>query len=183
MQLLRRESIQIDTRASPTAFGIRAHDQTTASAVYDSLSGGYSTVSRGAHATETNHQFVSSTLTTLIPVSVAVEDWSSNYQTTDTSTISGGAVLGIILGSIVAIVLCICALTIYIKRRKREKAENRVLAEVATTQVIGARVEDGDFKRLPDVPTEKREDREVVVSLSDLGIVKHSGEGGRRRWG
>lgn len=70
----------------------------------------------------------------------------------DAAPLSGGAILGIVLGSISVIVGALCASRFYIRRRNREKERkrNRTRPVVRAEKRTAAR--DIDHKKLPELP-------------------------------
>lgn len=75
------------------------------------------------------------------------------YATTYMAPLSGGAILGIVFGSIAVVVVALCASRIYIQRRKRQGDRKRAKIQLQTLRASHKNGEDVDRKQLPNLPT------------------------------
>lgn len=124
MDLLTKDVLKIDTRASPTGEGKTADVEFHGQDLFDHM-----TQERGTPTTRQDDR--ASTLEA-IPTSSAtssiVDESASSAlaQATELSTLSGVAILSIIFGSIVAVVFVILAVVCIMRRSKRNRMRNRM---------------------------------------------------------
>jgi hypothetical protein len=133
--------IQIETRPNPfettTAAGIITDSRPSPQPV---------------PATKTNRQ---STTSSQDP---NADLFDSPYATTYIAPLSGGAILGIVFGSIAVVVIALCASRIYIQRRKREGDRKRARVQLQTLRASHRNGGDVDRKQLPNLPTRNWKD-------------------------
>jgi len=78
--------------------------------------------------------------------------FETNSATTGITPLSGGTILGIVLGSIAVVVIALCASRVYIQRKNRERARKKARGQWPTARIGNATGGDFDLKRLPDLP-------------------------------
>jgi hypothetical protein len=133
--------IMIETRPSPL--------ETTAAAgisVDSRPSPQPTTTGSEGQRTTTSHQ---STTSSYNPNADLFE---TPYATTYIAPLSGGAILGIVFGSIAVVVIALCASRIYIQRRKREGDRKRAKIQLQTLRASHRNGREADQKQLPNLP-------------------------------
>jgi hypothetical protein len=127
MDLFRKESLNVDTRAPPTT-----PSHLTTSVLLDLLVGEQDTSLGSDHTTtQDSGNTGSKAQTTALPASTTVGklDSSALAHTEHLSSLSGSAVLGIILGGLAAVVFLLFILLLCIKRSKKKHNEKKSLAQ------------------------------------------------------
>jgi hypothetical protein len=110
----------------------------------------FNTITSEDHATKTSREFNPTQSTPLLAPNGGIFDQGTSSS--NTTSLSGGVIFGIIMGIAAVIVIALCASRLYIKRRERERKMERDRTKFSVTRATGTRSNDVALTRLPDLP-------------------------------
>lgn len=154
------ESIQVDTRIWDPSLNDHVALNTDGRILVP-----HSTTTSEAATTKTSHQLATPTF----EVTSDHDPVQMLLAGPHAASLSDGAIMAIALSSVTVIVLALCVSRLYIKRRKKQREQQRAVARVTSSRTAELGTKPADHKRLPNLPTKERRDDKVMVPVEKFG--------------
>jgi hypothetical protein len=172
MHVVNKDHLEIDTRPRPTVDtrlaappGVFA-DEVSVLSEQELTHGGGQAKTLTVNATTSMPPVATPTFQTVYSSTPTPTTSTASVSTEEQEVISGGAIFGIILGTIAAITLLIVLLTQLLKQSRRRKEDMAALQEVLDSGIITERAKSIGLKKLQEASSKKWAAEEVLLQIT-----------------